>query len=61
VRNDKLKRLVVKGAKEGYVLSKFSESRNETGSLTFLRSEARLKHLKGLKVFNTRTNTIETI
>jgi hypothetical protein len=61
VRNDKLKNLVVKTPEQGYVLSKFSESRDEKGSLTFLRNEARLKHLKGLQVFNTRTKTIETI
>jgi hypothetical protein len=53
--------LKIKTAEEGYVLSQFSESRNDQGKLTCLRGEARLDLLKGMKIFNTRTNLTEII
>jgi hypothetical protein len=61
VRNDKLKQLEIKSTNEGYVFSEFSESRDENGSLTFLRKEKRLALLTGMEVYNTRTNLIEKI
>jgi hypothetical protein len=61
VRNDKLKGLKVKQPNEGYVLSKFSESRDENGELTFLKGNKRVELLKGLSVYNTRTQQLETI
>lgn len=48
-------------AKDGYVESKFRESRNENGSLNFLRGNDRLKSIKGLPVYNTRKHEIEII
>lgn len=61
VRKDKMKGLEAKTPEQGYVQSKFSESRNQDGQLTFLKGEARLKSLKGQTVFNTRTGQTESI
>jgi hypothetical protein len=61
VRNDKLKELKVRTPHDGYVLSKFSESRDKGGALTFLKKDERLELLKGLEVYNTRQNLIEKI
>ncbi len=47
--------------KDGYTLSKFRESRNKKGKLTFLRGCDRLNEIKNLPVFNTRTNNIEKL
>lgn len=61
VRNDKVGKLHTPTIEEGYRLSKFKESRDKDGKLTYLRAEQRLASLKGEKVYNTRTNQIETI
>jgi len=61
VRNDKLKDLKVKTVEEGYVNAQFAESRSPNKELSFLRDGDRLSLLKGMQVFNTRTNAIETI
>jgi len=47
--------------KEGYTESKFRESRNKKGELTFLRADDRLKEIKGLPIYNTRTKKIEKL
>jgi len=44
---------------EGYVLSKFRESRDSSGALTFLRGAERQKIIRGLPVFNVATGLIE--
>lgn len=61
VRKDKLKELKVLRPEEGFYLSKFSESRNKSGKLTFLRGNERLNLIKGLDIYNTHTDTIEKI
>lgn len=61
VRKDKMKELKELMPSEGYVLSKFAESRNKNGNLTYLRGKIRLDLIKGLQVFNTRTGKIEEI
>jgi len=61
VKNEKLKSLKVLSPEQGFYLSKFSESRNEKGDLTFLRGKDRINLLKGMDIFNTRTNSIEKI
>lgn len=61
VRKDKMKELKELMPNEGYVLSKFAESRNKNGNLTYLRGKIRLDLIKGLQVFNTRTGKIEEI
>ncbi len=48
-------------AKEGYVDSKFRESRSEDGKLSYLRSKKRLEIIKGLPVYNTRSNKLEKL
>ncbi len=61
IRKDKIGNLKPLTAQQGYVCSKFRESRNESGDLTFLQGDSRLKLLKGMPVFNTRTNKLEQI
>jgi hypothetical protein len=47
--------------KEGFVDSKFRESRNEKGELTYLIGEEKIYQLKGMPIFNLETNLIENI
>lgn len=61
VKKDKAKNLKFLTAEEGYVESKFAESRNENGALTYLRGKDRLKLLKGMEVYNTRKRLLEKI
>lgn len=61
IRNDKVGNFHLPSIEEGFRLSKFKESRDKNGSLTYLRSTDRLKSLRGEKVYNTRTNQIEII
>lgn len=61
VLNEKLGSLKSLSAEQGYVLSKFKEGRDNNGNLTFLRGEQRLQQIKGLKVYNTRTNKEEAL
>ncbi len=46
---------------EGFVLSKFRESRNELGGLNFLRGSQRFDQIKGFPVLNTQTGKIEKL
>nr|BDR96086.1 hypothetical protein [Mycobacterium intracellulare] len=61
VRSDLQHGLKVLTAAEGYVTSKFAESRDSKGRLTYLRGERRLASLKGLPVVNTRTGAEEEL
>jgi hypothetical protein len=61
VKKDKVNNLNTPTIEEGYKISKFKESRNKEGNLTYLRGKERLESLKGEKVYNTRTQKIETI
>lgn len=61
VKNDRLKNLKPISIKEGYVESKYRESRDKKGKLTYLRAEERLNAIKGMDVFNVETNKIEKI
>jgi hypothetical protein len=54
--NSKLKSVSLS---EGFVASKYRESRNEQGDLTYLGGLDRVKEIKGLTVFNTETMTEE--
>jgi hypothetical protein len=47
--------------KDGFVSSKYRESRNEIGELTYLSGEERINAIKGLRVFNTEQNNLEYI
>jgi hypothetical protein len=61
VRNDHIGALKTLSAQEGYVLSKFRESRDDKGNLTYLSGDDRKKALHGMEIFNTRSNSLENI
>lgn len=61
VRNDYAGALKALTPEEGYVLSKFRESRDDKGNLTYVSGDDRKKILHGMEIFNTRLNKIETI
>jgi hypothetical protein len=56
--NDKFRPVALR---EGFVNSKYRESRNEIGELTFLDELSRKNLIKGLKVFNTELKKEELI
>jgi hypothetical protein len=59
IRKDKAAKFRELSVEEGYVCSKFRESRDKDGILTYIRGEERVKALSGLPVFNTRSGLIE--
>ena len=61
VRNDKMSGLKKLSCEEGFVMSKFRESRSKDGQLTYLSGEERIKALSGMKIYNTRNKNIEYI
>ena len=54
--NDQVRSL---GVEEGYVVSKFRESRDQNGRLTHLRSGAREDAIRGMTVYNVRSRSEE--
>lgn len=61
IKKEFCKDLKVLSPQEGYVLSKFRESRDKDGELNYLRDIKRLESIKGLPVFNTKTKIIEDL
>jgi hypothetical protein len=61
IRKDRIKDLRVQSPQEGYIESKFRESRDANGTLTFVNGSERLSLLVGKKIYNTRTNSLEDI
>ena len=62
IRNDKVnKNIIVRSVGDGYVSSKFRESRGQDGRLTFLRGEDREHEIRGLPVMNVVTGNIEKL
>jgi len=62
VRNDKLNDVVrMTSLENGYVTSKFRESRNRNGQLTYIAGSERLKTISGMPVINTDTGEMETL
>lgn len=61
VRNEFLKDLNPLTAKEGYVESKFRQSRDKDGNLDYLRGNNILESIKGMPVYNTISNKIEKL
>lgn len=61
VRNDKLKALQPRTVQDAFMPSRFREHRDKSGKLTFVSGDARLEVIKGLPIYNTRTQQIETI
>ncbi len=59
VRKEKIGNLSIFTAREGYVDSKFKESRDQRGKLTFHSGKERRKIIAGLPVFNVETNSTE--
>jgi hypothetical protein len=59
VLDEKMQHLKAVSAEAGFVTSKFKESRDAKGQLSFLRAGERTMQIRGLDVFNTRTNHIE--
>lgn len=61
IKKDRIGSLKSVSVKNGYVRSKFRESRDERGQLTYLRGEDRLKEISGLPVINTITGKLEKL
>jgi hypothetical protein len=62
VRRDRLNEEVKEVCLEaGFVTSKYRESRDEEGRLTFVGGSDRLELIRGLPVVNTVTGTVETL
>lgn len=62
VRNDKLNEIVKKiTISEGYIESKYRESRDLKGKLTYTGGLERVKLIQGLEVYNILTNKIEKL
>jgi len=62
VRKDKLNHIVREiPLEEGYVLSKFRESRNRDGTLTYMTGDRRLELIKGMPVYNVNSERMEVI
>ena len=61
VRRDHLRDLPALSPEDGYVESKFSESRDRRGNWTFLKGADRIAAIRGVTVFNTRKGVTETI
>ncbi len=61
VRRDKLANLPEVSLEQGYVTSKFRESRDRNGQLNFLRAGQRLEAIAGLPVVNVLTGELEQL
>jgi len=61
VRKDQLRDLRPLTAAAGYVESKFRESRDAQGQLTYLSGKNRLEAIRGTEVFDTREKRLKTI
>ncbi len=62
VRKDLLNEKIIEvSVEEGYVESKFRESRNQNNSLSYLAGKERLELVKGMDVLNVLTNQIEKL
>lgn len=61
VKKDRLSDLSSISAKEGYVASKFREHRDTEGSLSYLSGRQAIETIRGMEVFNTRSNQLEEL
>jgi hypothetical protein len=62
VRRDKLNdRVQEVPLAEGYVVSKYRESRDKHGQLTYLAGSERMAQLKGMPIFNVTSGQVETL
>jgi hypothetical protein len=56
VRKDKIGKIPVKTAAQGYAESKFRESRNPEGEFTYLRGRQRIEAIKDMQVIDVENN-----
>ncbi|WP_254639965.1 hypothetical protein [Chitinophaga sp. GbtcB8] len=61
VKKERLGSLVPRSVEEGYVQSKFRESRDVNGNLTYLSGKSRYNLIKGLPVYNVITGQVEEL
>jgi hypothetical protein len=62
VRRDALNDIVREvPIEQGFVASKFRESKDPNGNFTYLSGDARIKAIEGMPVYNTRTGNIEKL
>jgi hypothetical protein len=61
IRKDKIKSLTIKSAQEGFVVSKFRESRDAVGNLNYVSDKYRSEVIKGLSFYNTREKQLEVL
>ncbi len=61
IKDTSLGNLKALSVEEGYVNSKFRESRDQNGQLSLLNDDNRLNLIKGLEVYNTKTEKIEIL
>ncbi|WP_448560742.1 hypothetical protein [Trichothermofontia sp.] len=62
VRRDKLNNSVKEvSLEEGYVISKFRQSRDQNGRLTYLSGDDQIQLIKGMEVYNIDMEQIETL
>jgi hypothetical protein len=61
IKKDKVGKIKPQNPNTGYVYSRFREARNSKGELVYMGGEDRRKIIKGLEVYNTRTNRMETL
>ena len=61
MRKDKVGKIPVVTCEQGYVESKFRESRDKNGNLTFISGKKRLETIKEMSVINLETESVEKI
>ena len=61
IRKDKIGNFKILLSEEGYVRSKFRESRDPSGKLTYLHGEDRLKEIADMKLVDLSTNQTRTV
>ena len=61
IRKDKVGNIAVRTLKEGYVESRFRESRDPAGNLTFLRGKQRIEAIKEKQVVDLEANRLVSL
>lgn len=61
IKKEYLKDLTEVSVEEGYVESKFRQSRDKSGRLSYLRGDDLFENIKNLPVYNTRMDSLEKI
>lgn len=61
VRNDRIQNVEPKSLQEGFVKSRFRESRDRDGELNYLTGKDRIEEIRGLSVYNTKKDVMEKL